>query len=165
MNFWKPFGFICTWKCRKVHVDISDMRSHELICMISSTHMINIYVCHALVSCLTWETLTVQNYWHVGLHSTPIMTIYTITVDSGCWSNMHMQIFAYLWIVKSNIWPWSWGIRYFEKLLKQLTPCNMYTVQVRRKKRHIALLFICFHSVTSSSDFMIFFHFQMKHVM
>lgn len=83
MNFWEPSGFVCTWKCRKVHVDISDMRSHELISMISSTHMINIYVCHALVSCLTWATLTVQNYGRVGPHSTPIMTIYTITVDSG----------------------------------------------------------------------------------
>ncbi len=42
------------------HVDMSDMRAYELICMISSIHSINIYVCHALVSCLTCETLTVQ---------------------------------------------------------------------------------------------------------
>lgn len=82
----------------------------------------------------------------------------------GCWSNMHMQIFAYLWIVKSNIWPWSWGIRYFEKLLKQLTPCNMYTVQVRRKKDTLHFFLFAFIQWLVALISWFFFHFQMKHV-
>lgn len=57
MNFWKPCGFVCVWKSRNVHVDKSDMRTYEWICMVSSSHMINIYVCHTLVWWLTSETV------------------------------------------------------------------------------------------------------------
>ena len=89
-NYWRLCGFVCIWECRNVRVDTSDRGTRELICMISSVHMINIYICLALVSCLTWDTLAVQNSWHVCPHSSPIMTIYMTPVYSGDLSNIHI---------------------------------------------------------------------------
>lgn len=105
MNYWKLCGFVCIWKCRNVHVDNSYTRTYGWICMISSIHMINMYVCNALLWWLMWETLTVQNNWPVCPHSTAIMTIYMITGNWSAYADTHLPR-----IVKLNIWLWSRGI-------------------------------------------------------
>lgn len=54
----------------------------------------------------------IRKNWPVCPHSTPIMTIYPITVDSRNWNNIHMQTFARLpQTVKRNIWQWYLQLR------------------------------------------------------